>query len=98
MVDLPEVAPLGKHHGMHISLYSGSVEESNRGYQKMLELLSAQGLHVQEARVRVSMHRVDPHGTLLRSLEIPTTHRRGYNRLYISCIYHVYITLMETIN
>ena len=87
MVDLPEVAPLGKHHGIHISLDSGSVEESNCGYQKMLGFLSAQGLHVQEARVRGSMHR----GTPMELYSGQLKSQQPTEEDITHCIYLVYI-------
>ncbi|KAJ7370540.1 hypothetical protein OS493_031825 [Desmophyllum pertusum] len=45
----------------------------NCGYRRMLGFLETRGLRVQEKRVRESMHRVDPEGVLLRTLELQTT-------------------------
>ena len=74
-------------HGIHISLDSGSVEESNCGYQKMLGFLSAQGLHVQEARVRGSMHR----GTPMELYSGQFKSQQPTEEDITHCIYLVYI-------
>lgn len=61
----------------------------NCGYRRMLGFLATRGLRVQERRVRESMHRVDPEGVLLRTLELRTTHRRGYNVYSPRALYHI---------
>ncbi|KAJ7373308.1 hypothetical protein OS493_012899 [Desmophyllum pertusum] len=61
----------------------------NCGYRRMLGFLETRGLRVQEKRVRESMHRVDPEGVLLRTLELQTTHRRGYNVYSPRALYHI---------
>ncbi|CAB3989006.1 Hypothetical predicted protein [Paramuricea clavata] len=55
----------------------------NCGYSQMLGHLAARGLCVKEMGVRESMHRVDPNGVLLRTLESRIIQRRGimYTRL-----------------
>lgn len=55
----------------------------------MLGFLATRGLRVQERRVRESMHRVYPEGVLLRTLELRTTHRRGYNVYSPRALYHI---------
>ena len=44
---------------------------------------------MQEWRVRESMHRVDPEGILVRSLEIQTIQRRGYSVISPKALYHI---------
>lgn len=61
----------------------------NCGYRRMLAFLETKGLRVQEKRVRESMHRVDPEGVLLRTLELQTTHRRGYNVYSPRALFHI---------
>ena len=61
----------------------------NCGYHRMLAFLETKGLRVQEKRVRESMHRVDPEGVLLRTLELQTTHRRAYNVYSPRALFHI---------
>ena len=61
----------------------------NCGYRRMLGFLAARNIRMQEWRVRESMHRVDPEGVLVRSLEIQTTQRRGYNVVSPKALYHI---------
>ena len=51
----------------------------NCGYKSMRGHLLARGLKVQEHRVRQSMRRTDPEGTVIRALQLKVTHRRVYN-------------------
>ena len=41
--------------------------------------LLSRGNKIQEIRVRESMKRCDPEGTVVRALQIRVTHRRSYN-------------------
>ena len=61
----------------------------NCGYRRMLGHLAAKGLRVQEIRVRESMHRVDPNGVLLRTLESRIIQRRSYNVYSPRALYHL---------
>ena len=42
----------------------------NAGIRTMIGHLESQGLHIQETRVRQSMHRVDPEGIIERWLRL----------------------------
>ena len=61
----------------------------NCGYRRMRGFLTTRNLRIQEWRVRESMHRVDPEGVLLRTLEIQTTQRRAYNVYSPRALYHM---------
>ncbi len=92
-----------KAHGLSITnMYSSISNETldnhvtevlqmfpNCGYRRMLGFLTTRGIRMQEWRVRESMHRVDPDGVLLRTLQIQTTHRRGYNVYSPKALYHM---------
>ena len=54
-------------------------EFPNSGYKSMHGHLLSRGLKIQEIRVRESMRRCDPEGTVVRALQIRVTHRRSYN-------------------
>ena len=51
----------------------------NVGYKRLTGLLQARGLRVQQSRIRESMRRVNPEGTLLRALELNVIRRRRYH-------------------
>lgn len=51
----------------------------NSGYKRMRGHLLSRGYKVQENRIRESMRRADPEGTVVRALQIRVTHRRSYN-------------------
>ena len=51
----------------------------NVGCKRVTGLLRARGIHMQQDRIRQSMHRVDPEGVLLRALELNIIRRRHYN-------------------
>lgn len=51
----------------------------NSGYKSMRGHLLSRGYKVQENRIRESMRRADPEGTVVRALQIRVTHRRSYN-------------------
>jgi hypothetical protein len=51
----------------------------NVGYKWMSGLLLSRGLRIQQNRVRESMRRVDPRGTLFRTLSLRLVHRRRYH-------------------
>ena len=61
----------------------------NCGYRRMLGHLATRGLRVREIGVRESMHRVDPNGVLLRTLENRIIQRRGYNVYSPRALYHL---------
>ncbi len=50
----------------------------NCGYRRMNGLLLADGLRVQERKLRKAMQRVDPEGVLLRMIQLQLVHRRKY--------------------
>ena len=50
----------------------------NIGYKRMSGLLLSRGLRIQQNRVRETMRRVDPRGTLFRALSLRIIHRRRY--------------------
>ena len=54
-------------------------EFPNSGYKSMRGHLLSRGHKIQEIRVRESMRRCDPEGTVVRALQIRVTHRRSYN-------------------
>ena len=55
------------------------VEFPNCGYKSMRGHLLSAGYKVQENRIRESMRRADPDGTVVRALQIRVTHRRSYS-------------------
>ena len=61
----------------------------NIGCKRMTGLLRARGVNMQQSRIRQSMHRVDPEGTLLRALEINIIHRRRYNVAGPLSLWHI---------
>eukprot|EP00794_Sanderia_malayensis_P012485 gene12485-13768_t len=50
----------------------------NCGYRRKNGLLLADGLRVQERKLRKAMQRVDPEGVLLRMIQLQLIHRRKY--------------------
>ena len=54
-------------------------EFPNSGYKCMRGHLLSRGYKIQKIRVRESMRRCDPEGTVVRALQICVTHRRSYN-------------------
>ena len=54
-------------------------EFPNVGYKRMTGLLLARGLRIQQNRIRETMRRVDPHGTLFRALSLRPVRRRRYH-------------------
>ena len=61
----------------------------NIGCKRMTGLLRARDVNVQQSRIRQSMRRVDPEGTLLRALEINIIHRRRYNVAGPLSLWHI---------
>ncbi|KAL2096844.1 hypothetical protein ACEWY4_006051 [Coilia grayii] len=62
----------------------------NTGYKMMLGHLKARGIRVQRRRVQDSMHRVDPHGSGVRSLQLHTVRRRRYSVPGPNSLWHIY--------
>lgn len=61
-------------------IIKGTLEQfPNSGYKSMRGHLLSQGFKIQESRIRESMRRADPEGTVVRALQIRITHRRSYN-------------------
>ncbi|XP_028415387.1 uncharacterized protein LOC114538407 [Dendronephthya gigantea] len=54
-------------------------EFPNSGYKSMRGHLLSRGYKIQEIRIRESMRRCDPEGTIVRALQIRVTHRRSYS-------------------
>ena len=68
----------------------------NVGYKRMSGLLLSRGLRIQQNRLRETMHRVDPRGTLFRALSLRVVHRRRYLPTYLA--HSHFGMLMATIN
>ncbi len=64
-------------------------EFPNIGYKRMSGLLLARGLRIQQERIRETMRRVDPQGTLLRALSLRVVHRRRYHVPSAQSLWHV---------
>ena len=61
----------------------------NAGSKRMTGLLRARDVNVQQTRIRQSMRRVDPEGTLLRALEMKTICRRKYSVAGPLSLWHI---------
>ena len=61
----------------------------NTGYKRMSGYLRARGIRIQQRRIRESMRRVDPRGTLLRALEMSVIHRRVYSVPSPLALWHI---------
>ena len=61
----------------------------NVGCKRMTGLLRARGVYMQQARIRQSMRRVDPEGTLLRALELNIIRRRQYGVAGPLSLWHI---------
>ncbi|KAI8478385.1 hypothetical protein Bbelb_438850 [Branchiostoma belcheri] len=61
----------------------------NCGYRMMRGHLAGQGLRVQEERVRLAMHRVDPVGVFLRSISLRVLVRRTYHVRGPNSLWHL---------
>lgn len=61
----------------------------NTGYKRMTGYLLARGVRVQQRKIRESMRRVDPQGTLIRALEINVIHRRSYSVPSPLALWHI---------
>ena len=55
----------------------------NTGNKRMTGYLRSRGMRIQQYRIRESMRRVDPEGTLHRALEMNIVHRRVYMFLHL---------------
>ncbi|KAL7379669.1 hypothetical protein ABVT39_003843 [Epinephelus coioides] len=62
----------------------------NCGYKMMLGHLNAQGIHIQRQRVQESMQRVDPHGVLMRTLQLNPRRRRRYSVPAPNSLWHIH--------
>ncbi|XP_041854729.1 uncharacterized protein LOC121648586 [Melanotaenia boesemani] len=63
--------------------------QPNCGYKMMLGHLNAQGIHIQRQHVQDSMRRVDPHGVLLRTLQLNPQRRRRYSVPAPNSLWHI---------
>ena len=63
--------------------------QPNTGYKRMTGYLAACGVRVQQQRIRESMRRVDPEGTLIRALELNTINRRCYSVPSPLALWHI---------
>ena len=61
----------------------------NTGYKRMTGYLHSRGLRIQHKRIRESMRRVDPHGTVLRALNMNIIHRRVYSVPSPLALWHI---------
>ena len=61
----------------------------NAGSKRMTCLLRARDVNVQQTRIRQSMRRVDPEGTLLRALEMKAICRRKYSVAGPLSLWHI---------
>lgn len=61
----------------------------NVGCKRVTGLLRARGVYMQQSRIRQSMRRVDPEGTLLRALELNIVHRRWYSVASPLSLWHI---------
>ncbi len=61
----------------------------NTGYKRMSGYLRSRGVRIQQKRIRESMRRVDPQGTLLRALEMNVIHRRVYSVPSPLALWHI---------
>jgi hypothetical protein len=61
----------------------------NTGYKRMTGLLLSRGVRVQQSRIRVTMRRVIPEGSVLRSLELNVLHRRRYQVYGPLALWHI---------
>ncbi|XP_074519124.1 uncharacterized protein LOC141784985 [Halichoeres trimaculatus] len=61
----------------------------NCGYKMMYGHLNAQGIRIQRQRVQDSMHRVDPRGVLMRTLQLNPRRRRVYNVPAPNSLWHI---------
>ena len=59
----------------------------NAGYRMMLGHLRSRGIRVQQMRVRASMRRIDPEGTILRWFDV--TKRREYKVSGPNTLWHI---------
>ena len=59
----------------------------NAGYRMMLGHLRSRGIRVQQMRVRASMRRIDPEGTILRWFDV--TKRREYKVSGPNALWHI---------
>ena len=64
-------------------------EFPNIGYKRMLGILLARGLRIQQERIRAVMQRVDPEGTLFRALSLRAVHRRRCHVPSPQSLWHV---------
>uniref|UniRef100_A0A3B1IPT3 Integrase catalytic domain-containing protein n=1 Tax=Astyanax mexicanus TaxID=7994 RepID=A0A3B1IPT3_ASTMX len=61
----------------------------NTGYKMMVGHLNARGIRIQRRRVQEAMHRVDPEGTLMRTFQLQTLHRRKYSVPAPNSLWHI---------
>ncbi|XP_073718079.1 uncharacterized protein [Misgurnus anguillicaudatus] len=61
----------------------------NSGYRIIHGHQHSRGLHVQTLRVRESVRRVDPHGTLMRAMSMRTIRRRQYTVPCPNAMWHI---------
>ena len=61
----------------------------NTGNKRMTGYLRSRGMRIQQYRIRESMRRVDPEGTLHRTLEMNIVHRRVYSVPSPLALWHI---------
>jgi AraC-like DNA-binding protein len=63
--------------------------QPHTGNKRMTGYLAARGFRVQQQRIRESMRRVDPEGTLMRALELNVINRRRYSVPSPLALWHI---------
>ncbi len=63
--------------------------QPHTGNKRMAGYLAARGFRVQQQRIRESMRRVDPEGTLMRALVINVINRRRYSVPSPLALWHI---------
>lgn len=61
----------------------------NTGNRRMSGYLAARGVRIQQRKIRESMRRVDPEGTLIRALELNVINRRRYSVPSPLALWHI---------
>ncbi|XP_034534661.1 uncharacterized protein LOC117809076 [Notolabrus celidotus] len=87
-----------KVHDLLTPMDDGALDETvtqilqqhpNCGYKMMAGHLNAQGIRIQRQRVQDSMHRVDPRGVLMRTLQLNPRRRRKYDVPAPNSLWHI---------
>ena len=63
--------------------------QPNTGNKRMTGYLAVRGVRIQQRRIRESMRRVDPEGTLIQALELNVINRRRYSVPSPLALWHI---------